>query len=115
MPFHWRIQDFPEVEGANSPGVRQHTILPNFPKNCMKLKEFVPAGGGGGIRRPLLDPPLLSRGINYMLQLPLSFSSEIEFVEIVKDKVTTSKTLHHLPSVISHRYSLQTTTDIADT
>ena len=22
------------------PGGRQHTILPNFPKNCMKLKEF---------------------------------------------------------------------------
>ena len=23
----------------------QHTILPNFPKNCMKLKEFGPPGG----------------------------------------------------------------------
>ena len=23
---------------------RQHTILPNFPKNCMKLKEFGPKG-----------------------------------------------------------------------
>ena len=23
-------------------GGRQHTILPNFPKNCMKLKEFGP-------------------------------------------------------------------------
>ena len=26
-------------------GGRQHTILPNFPKNCMKLKEFGPRGG----------------------------------------------------------------------
>ena len=24
---------------------RQHTILPYFPKNCMKLKEFGPQGG----------------------------------------------------------------------
>ena len=31
--------------GANSPGGCQHTILPNFPKNCMKLKEFGPPGG----------------------------------------------------------------------
>ena len=39
---------FPRGGGANSPGGggRQHTILPNFPKNCMKLKEFGPRGGG---------------------------------------------------------------------
>ena len=35
---------FPRGGGANSPGGRQHTILPNFPKNCMKLKEFGPRG-----------------------------------------------------------------------
>ena len=28
--------------GAPTPWGRQHTILPKFPKNCMKLKEFVP-------------------------------------------------------------------------
>ena len=40
----WRIQDFPE-EGAPTPrGGRQYTILPNFSKNCMKLKEFGPRG-----------------------------------------------------------------------
>ena len=44
--YQWRIQDFPE-EGAPTPrGGRQHTILPNFPKYCMKLKEFGPPGGG---------------------------------------------------------------------
>ena len=54
-----RIQDFPE-EGAptlQGGGGRQHTILPNFPKNCMKLKEFGPRGGA----RPkfyYVDPPL---------------------------------------------------------
>ena len=25
---------------------RQHTLLPNFPKNCMKLKKFGPQGRG---------------------------------------------------------------------
>ena len=49
---------FPLGGGANSPGGgRQHTILPNFPKNCMKLKEFGPPGG-----RPkfyYVDPPLV--------------------------------------------------------
>ena len=37
----WRIQDFSQV-GAPT---LQHTILPKFPKNCMKLKEFGPPGG----------------------------------------------------------------------
>ena len=36
---------FPRGGGANSPEGRQHTILPKFPKNCMKLKEFGPPGG----------------------------------------------------------------------
>ena len=38
---------FPRGGGANSPAGRQHTISPKFPKNCMKLKEFGPQGGGG--------------------------------------------------------------------
>ena len=37
----WQIQDFPQVGRQPSRG-RQHTILPNFPTNCMKLKEFGP-------------------------------------------------------------------------
>ena len=40
-PTQWRIQDFPE-EGAPTPRGHQHTILPNFLTNCMKLKEFGP-------------------------------------------------------------------------
>ena len=59
-PKQWRIQDFPE-EGAPTPqGVRQHTILPNFPKNCMKLKEFGSQGGRASLAPPL-DPPLQKR------------------------------------------------------
>ena len=41
----------PRIEG------RQLTILPYFPKNCMKLKEF---GPGGHPSRPYLDPPLVT-------------------------------------------------------
>ena len=43
--------------GANSPGGRQHTILPNFPENCMKSKEFGRPGGGAPCALPL-NPPL---------------------------------------------------------
>ena len=50
----WWNQDFPEV-GAPTLQGRQHTILPKFPKNCMKLKEFEP---GGARPRAPLDPPL---------------------------------------------------------
>ena len=51
---------FPRGVGANSPGGRQHTNLPNFPKNCMKLKEFGPPGGARIPRAPPLDPPLVN-------------------------------------------------------
>ena len=47
---------FPWGGGANSPGEHQHTILPKFPKNCMKLKEFGP--GGHASLMPPLDLPL---------------------------------------------------------
>ena len=35
---------FPQGGGTNSPGGHQHMILPKFPKNCMKFKEFRPQG-----------------------------------------------------------------------
>ena len=41
---------FPRGGSSNPPGRggrRQHTTLPNSPKNCLKLKEFGPGGGGG--------------------------------------------------------------------
>ena len=31
---------FPVGGGANPPGGRQHMILPNIAKNCMKLRTF---------------------------------------------------------------------------
>ena len=37
----------------------QHTILPNFPQNCMKLKQFGPLGAHMSLTL-LLDPPMLS-------------------------------------------------------
>ena len=47
---------FPVGGGVNPPGGHQHTILPNFPKNCMKLRNFWATGGGGC--PPPLDLPL---------------------------------------------------------
>ena len=52
--FLWKIYNislvadpgFPRGGGVNFPGGRQHMILPNVPKNCMKLKKFGPGGGG---------------------------------------------------------------------
>ena len=36
---------FPIGGGANPPGGRQHMILSNFAKNCMKLRKFWAMGG----------------------------------------------------------------------
>ena len=41
--------------GVPTPGGGQHMILPNFPKNCMKLKEFGSPGRGG--HASLAPPP----------------------------------------------------------
>ena len=43
-----------------SEGACQHTILSNFPKNCMKSRKFWTVGGGGGRApgAPPLNPPL---------------------------------------------------------
>ena len=38
--------------GCQLPGGHQHTILPKFPKNCMKLKEFGPPRRGARPSRP---------------------------------------------------------------
>ena len=45
---------FPRGGGANFPGGPQHMILPKFPKNCMKLKEFGPQGGARCLCAPAL-------------------------------------------------------------
>ena len=43
---------FPRGGGANFPGGCQHMILPNFIKNCMKLKEFGPPEGAHPLHPP---------------------------------------------------------------
>ena len=65
---------FPRGGGVNSPGrggggvsvCRQHNILPNFPKNDMKLKEFGPEGA-----HP--SRPLRSANGQYNLWYVISF------------------------------------------
>ena len=63
-----RIQDFPGVGVPILQRGRQHTILPNFPKNCMTLKEFGPPEGAS--LAPLLDPPLVDIDQIYDVMVP---------------------------------------------
>ena len=44
---------FPRGGGTNSPGGRQHTILPNFLENCIKSKDFGCPGRGVRPSHPL--------------------------------------------------------------
>ena len=55
-PMQWRIQDFPQG-GVPTPKIA--IIFQFFAENCMKMKEFGPAGGGARPWRPPLDPPML--------------------------------------------------------
>ena len=51
---------FPVGWGANPQGVgRQHTNLPDFPKNCMELRKVWSVRGGRTPGAPPLDPPLI--------------------------------------------------------
>ena len=59
---------FPRGGGTNSPGGRQHTILPKIPKNWMNLKEFGPQGGRGASLAPSLNLPLEKRVRKKMLR-----------------------------------------------
>ena len=54
--YQWRIQDFPRGGGAPTPKIA--IIFQIFAKNCMKMKEFGPGGGGGASLAPPLDPPM---------------------------------------------------------
>ena len=64
--YQWRIQDFPDVgrQLSGGGGRGEHTILPNFPKNCMKLREF---GSRGGVRVPRA---YLKSATGYPLPIP---------------------------------------------
>ena len=66
----WRIQDFPEVGAPTLGAGRQHKILPNFPINCMKLKEFGPLRAS--LASPL-DPPMVTCNLVYNISLTLAF------------------------------------------
>ena len=57
MTNQWRIQDFPDGGGGRQLPRWGAELLFNhfFPKNCMKMKELGPRGGGA---RDATDPPL---------------------------------------------------------
>ena len=70
-------QGFPVGGGANPLGGRQHMILSNFPKNCMKLRKFWTVGGGG--HAPVRPPKSATEcewpnGNDKSLELPFGHS-----------------------------------------
>ena len=70
--------------GANSPGGRQDTILQNFPKNCMKLKEFGLPGEGARVPRAPLDPPLITKNkCSFGLKFSNWYTKGMMFVKIL--------------------------------
>ena len=95
MQDQWRIHDFPEV-GVPTLQSPQYMILPNFPKNCMKWKEF---GRGAskillcrsateGIvlekRRPMLK--------NKYVCTPMRGNTSVQFTVIFRISCTFHKT-----------------------
>ena len=44
----WRIQYFPQG-GGGAPTSKIAIMFQIFAENCMKMKEFGPSGGGGGV------------------------------------------------------------------
>ena len=92
---------FPRGGGANSPGGgHQHAILPNFPKNCMNLKEFGPPGG-----RPkfyYVDAPL-----EYSLVL-FTYDVKIE-IKHLRKTVNSNSTyaISVLFKLIQYRFNLR--------
>ena len=96
---------FPRGGGARG---HQHTILPNFPKNCMKLKEFGPRGAS--FTAPL-DPPLKMMAIprlscprfSKVVQDPLC-SNFAKFEKKVNKMSKYNASLRTLRSWIFHIY-----------
>ena len=62
-------------------GGRQHTILPNFPKNCMKLKEFGPRGGASP-KFYYVDPPLINIRSIFKAAEPLLFNLQVTDLDL---------------------------------
>ena len=77
---YWPVADpgFSWGGGINPRG-HQHIILPNFPKNCMKLKEFGPPEGGARPKFYYVDLPLLAASFlkKGVLKYSLKFSTFI--------------------------------------
>ena len=65
---------FPRGGGANSPGGRQHTILPNFPKKLHEIERIWAPGGGARPKFYYVDPPLISSfdcNVKFLLMMTL--------------------------------------------
>ena len=77
---------FPRGGGANSPGGRQHTILPKFPKNWVKSKEFGPPGGCASPAPPLRSATDIDRYIPH--NIVLEFVVQVSALRFLSVQIT---------------------------
>ena len=107
IPDQWRIQDFPEEGAPTLQGGRQHTILPNFPKNCMKLKEFGP--GGARPKFYYVDPPLQTPSfLQYRISTALlsALYCQLRFLRMANFyRIVVYSKIHHHPQHFSRTVS----------
>ena len=74
--------------GAPTPqGERQHTILPNFPKNCMKSKEFGHPGGVHALHAPPKSATEYLHSIYIFFILFISKRVWIHYGELITVKI----------------------------
>ena len=87
----------PRRERQHSRG-RQHrsTILPNFTKNCMKLKEFGPPGGASP-KFYYVDPPLIDFSIDRLKGGPSPYRSNFLSFYRIFQKNLKNMLGRHLP------------------
>ena len=84
---------FPRGGGANHQGGGANLLFGrNFPKSCMKMKEFGPRGGGHtSLVPPPLDPPMVT--LRFSIDSPLGRTTsfvavyELSFSLFVSDSL----------------------------
>ena len=86
--------------GAPTPGGRQHTILPNFPKNCMKVKEFGPPRGDTRVPRV---PLRSATGLSYSW---IGGKECLQMVKLLKFRIKTCTKVEWCVILIRYRPNL---------
>ena len=86
----WQIQDFPQ---GGAPIPELGLFCQFFAKNCMKMKEFGPPGGGGRASlAPPLDPPMWAAADTNIFYPQIYIQQQTENQDpLLNSKTTTRK------------------------